>query len=69
MKSKEEIRDDLDELETEEEIQDYLENLWMEAKEDASNIERLMFQYQWDDLNLDDVKTILENDFKGVQHK
>lgn len=70
MKSKDEIRADLDDLEDEDAVQEYLENLWWRAKEEAYNIERMLFHFQWDELDLEDIKDILDNqDFPEVEHK
>ena len=70
MKSGAEIIEDLDALGTEEEIQEYLENLWQDAKQEAVNYERLMFHYKWDNMELDEIIDILENDnLSEVEHK
>lgn len=70
MKSKDEIRADLDDLEDEDAVQNYLENLWKQAKDEAYNIERMLFHFQWDEVDLEDIKDILDNqDFPEVQHK
>lgn len=66
----EKIKSDLAELETEEEIQDYLENLWREARQTSENINRLTLMYRFsDDMDSDDVINILEQDLEDVNHK
>jgi len=70
MKQGAEIAEDLDNLDTEEEIQEYLETLWRDAKQEAINYERLMFHYKWDSMSLNEIIDILENNnISEVEHK
>ena len=70
MKPGTEIAEDLNALDTEEEVQEYLEGLWQDAKQEAVNYERLMFHYKWDNMDLDEIIDILENDnISEVEHK
>lgn len=68
----EQVKSDLEELENRDEIQDYLEELWENARREAYNIERLMFLHNFDeDLDADEVIKILEQDINEdeAEHK
>ena len=70
MKDKEQVKQEISELETRGEIQDYLEQLWQDARREAYNIERLMFLHNFDEeLDTDEVLEILERDVDEVEHK
>ena len=70
MKDKEQVKQEISELETRDEIQDYLEQLWQDARREAYNIERLMFLHNFDEeLDTDEVLEILERDVDEVEHK
>jgi len=67
----EQIKADIMEMENEEEIQDYLEQLWLEAKNTSDNLNRLTHMFQFsDDMTSDEVIKILEEDINGEgEHK
>ena len=70
MKDKEQVKQEISELETRDEIQDYLEQLWQDARREAYNIERLMFLHNFDEeLDTDEVLEILDEGVDGVEHK
>ena len=70
MKDKEQVKQEISELETRDEIQDYLEQLWADARREAYNIERLMFLHNFDEeLDTDEVLEILDEGVDGVEHK
>lgn len=70
MKSNDEILADIDELTSDEELEEYLEELWREAKAEQVNRGRLAMQFKKDDMNLQDVIDVLENDsLDEVEHK
>ena len=70
MKDKEQVKQEISELETRDEIQDYLEQLWQDARREAYNIERLMFLHNFDEeLDTDEVLEILDESVDGVEHK
>lgn len=67
----EQIKADIMEMESEEEIQDYLEQLWLEAKNTSDNLNRLTHMFQFsDDMTSDEVIKILEENINGEEeHK
>ena len=70
MKDKEQVKQEISKLETRDEIQDYLEQLWQDARREAYNIERLMFLHNFDEeLDTDEVLEILDEGVDGVEHK
>ena len=67
----EQIKADIMEMESEEEIQDYLEQLWLEAKNTSDNLNRLTHMFQFsDDMTSDEVIKIQEENINGEEeHK
>lgn len=66
----EQIKSDIADLDTEEEIQQYLEQLWLEAKNTSDNLNRLAHMFRFSEyMGSDEVIKILEEDLEGADHK
>ena len=52
-----------------EEIQGILKDAWRDAKNEALNYEQLMIRHQFDDIDLDEIKSILNSEIEGDEHK
>lgn len=75
MKNREEVVAQVGDADTEEEVQELLEEAWQEARLGALNYEQLLFALQVeDDIDYEDVKDMLETgqfsqDNYEAQHK
>lgn len=70
MKSNEEILADIDELTSDEELEEYLEQLWKDAKQEQVNRGRLAMHFKQESMSLQEIMDLLENDnLDEVEHK